>query len=113
MIVHVCSFISVSEKFEVLVGPTQKNYTPHNPLQQCFRLRRAIDTNRRDRREKKREKKQERDGNGIHFEQQRDGSGIHSSNFTRSGTGQEFYFTSSLGLGWDRISFCGSGTGQE
>ena len=39
MIVHVCSFISVSEKFEVLVGPTQKNYTPHNPLQQCFRRR--------------------------------------------------------------------------
>ena len=40
--------------------------------------------------------------NGINFEQARDGSGIHSSNFTRSGTGQEFYFTSILGLGWDR-----------
>ena len=42
MIVHVCSFISVSEKFEVSVGPTQKNYTPHNPLQQCFSCLRTV-----------------------------------------------------------------------
>ena len=37
MVVHVCSFISARERFEVLFGPTQKNYTPHNPLQQYFR----------------------------------------------------------------------------
>ena len=35
------------------------------------------------------------------------------SHFTRSGMGQDFFFYSGLGFGWDNISFCGSGMGQE
>ena len=34
--VHFCSFISVSKQSVDLVSPTQNNYTPYNPLQQCF-----------------------------------------------------------------------------
>ncbi|ROJ30500.1 hypothetical protein DPX16_23581 [Anabarilius grahami] len=47
---------------------------------------------------------------GSQFKQERDGSG---SQFTRSGMGWDYFLNFGLGVGRDKISFYGSGTGQE
>ena len=88
--VRFCSFISVSKQSVDLVSPTQKNYTPYNPLQQCFCSAFATKKNNTH------AHRQERDGNGIDFEQDRDGSGSNST-----GSGRNWIFILPLAWDWD------------